>query len=73
MAMNDDRLTSEEREEARLLGVKLVELLTSKGPLIAGFALAAVIRGMPPTFQEVFDFARQRIMRAMEWSRKNAN
>lgn len=65
-------LTPEEREEASLLGDQLVQLLASKKPLIAGFALAAVMRGMPETVREVFDYARQRIVQALE-SRKRAN
>lgn len=66
-------LTSQEHEEAKQLGNQLVELLTSKSPLIAGFALAAVMKAMPPTVREVFDYARQRIIQAMEWNRKRKN
>ena len=68
-----NRMTSDEHEEAKQLGNQLVELLTSKSPLVAGFALAAVMKAMPPTVREVFDYARQKIILAMEWNNKRKN
>lgn len=59
-------LTPKEHEKALLLGDHLVKLLTSESPLVAGFALAAVLKCMPPSVKEVFNFARERIVKALD-------
>ena len=60
-----NRLTPEEHDEASRLGRQLVKLLADKKPLIAGFALAAVVKAMPPKVQDTFNEAKQRILRAL--------
>jgi hypothetical protein len=67
------RLTTEEREQASQLGNQLIDLLTSRSPLVAGFALAAVLRSMPPVVQEAMRTAQTLVLKAIEWNRKISN
>jgi hypothetical protein len=68
-----NRLTPDERAQAQKLGNQLIDLLTSTTPLIAGFALASVLRSMPPTVLEPLNAAKQLIQRAMDWQRTHSN
>lgn len=67
------RLTKEERDQVLQLGDQLIDLLTSRSPLVAGFALASVVDSMPPTVQEAMHAAQHLVRKALEWNRKKAN
>lgn len=77
-------LSSTERKQASDLGMKLVQLLSSVKPLVAGFALASVVKAMPQEVRNgmraataALQFAQQRLKapkKALPWvSTKESN
>lgn len=64
-------LKTEERIQASELGTQLVKMLTTVNPLVAGFALQAVIRAMPQVVRDAMRVAETSLRSSLAAEKRN--